>query len=277
MNLDKALNNTLDEYAQKLFHHNYNELSFADQNKVMDFMNDSLHPAWKPIIIGDTAFPYYISNTGLVKNSNTLELRSPSKTPNGYLRIILYAKNKKCTINIHQLVAMMFLSNDNPSAKIYIDHINGDKTCNWVGNLEWVTPQENTLRAIKMGLADPHCRNQVSGSKSGVSKYTEDQAHTACKLLEQGLSNKEISDQLNLPTEFIRSLKRGVWKHVTSQYNIPQPEKRQYYSDDFRNKIRKLIDDGLSDKEIAYMMGLPEPDHYGIRYVNKIRSRYLKR
>lgn len=277
MNLDKAMENILNEYAQKLFSKNYYELSFVDQCKTAEFMNDSLHPKWKPIIIDDTIFPYYISNTGLIKNSNTLKLRSPSKSLNGYLRIILYTKNKKCAVSIHRLVAMAFLSNDDPSRKIYIDHINGDKTCNWVGNLEWVTPQENTLRAIKLGLTDPHYRNQVSGSKSGVSKYTEEQAHAACKLLEQGLSNKEISDQLNISTEFVRSLKRGVWKHITYQYNIPQPEKRQYYSDDFRNKIKKLIDDGLSDKEIAYMMGLPDTNQYGIRYVNKLRSRYLKR
>lgn len=228
---------------------------------------------WQTIYLDGIQSDYSINNYGQIINNETKEYRIPSLANNGYYHITLYRHGKAYTLLIHRLVATYFVKNDNPSLNTYVDHKDGNKQNNCYTNLEWVTPKENTKRAIEMGLTDPRNRNQVKGSKSGVSKHTEEEAHAACKLLEQGLSNKQVSNKLNIDTEFVRSLKRGVWKHITSQYNIPKPEVRRYYSDDFRNNIRNMILLGKSDKEIAILSGLPDPDTYGSRYVNKIRSR----
>lgn len=228
---------------------------------------------WKPIYLNGVTSDYEISNTGLVRNITNNSLRSPFLR-NGYYGVVLYRHGDQYPCSIHRLVAEYFVPNPCPDKNVYVDHIDGNKLNNHYTNLEWVTPKENKQRAIKLGLDNPHHGNQAKGSTSGVSKHTESQAHSACILLEKGLTNKEISNMLGIDTEFVRSLKRGGWKHVTSQYNIPKPEKRNYYSDEIRNNIRTMIDSNLSDVEIANKLNLEDPLSYGRRYVNKIRSRY---
>ena len=228
---------------------------------------------WKDIYLDGIQSSYAISNNGQVMNKNTKELRSPSITNNGYLRIILYNHGKSYPISIHQLVANYFVYNPDPKTKIQVDHKDGNKLNNWDWNLEWVTPKENTQRAIALGLTDPKYRNQAKGSKSGMSNHTEEQAHAACKLLEQGFTNKEIADKIGVDTEFVRSLKRGGWSHISRNYNIPKPEKRLYYSDEMRDNIKILIGCDRTDLEIAKALGLPDPNSYGRKYVSKIRSR----
>ncbi len=51
----------------------------------------------------------------------------------------------------HRLVALQFLPNDDPIRKIFVDHINHDRTDNRIENLRWVTASENN-------------RNKASGS-----------------------------------------------------------------------------------------------------------------
>ena len=236
-------------------------------------MNTTYKIEWKNIYLDGFESCYSISNNGQVLNRDTNELRSPSNN-NGYLRIILYRNGKAYAFSIHQLVAMYFVNNPDTKTRTQVDHKDGNKQNNWFWNLEWVTPKENTQRAIQLGLTDPRHRNQVKGSKSGVSVYNEDDAHNVCKLLEEGLSNKQIADKLKVSSEFVRSIKRGIaWKDISSQYNIPETEKRNYYSDEFRNNVRILIACNRSDLEIARALGLPDPDTYGKKYVNKIRSR----
>lgn len=63
---------------------------------------------------------------------------------------------KSIFIARHRLVALVFVSNDDPENKIEVDHVDGDKTNDCLRDasgkvrLEWVTPEENQRRKNEM-------------------------------------------------------------------------------------------------------------------------------
>jgi len=70
----------------------------------------------------------------------------------GYFRIkpLNHAKKELPMTSVHQLIARTFIPN--PDNKPYVNHIDGNKINNAISNLEWVTPQENTQHASRIGL-----------------------------------------------------------------------------------------------------------------------------
>ena len=96
------------------------------------------------------------------------------KNSKGYLFVILFDENKKThNFRIHRLVAKHFVNNPDNDNLIFVDHIDGNKTNNYYKNLEWVTPLENTRRAVKLGLMNSHeidrdyCRKKVICIETG--------------------------------------------------------------------------------------------------------------
>jgi hypothetical protein len=59
---------------------------------------------------------------------------------------------EKATYKVHREVAKAFI--DNPNNLPQVNHKDGNKENNSVGNLEWVTNQENANHAIQNGLWD---------------------------------------------------------------------------------------------------------------------------
>ena len=64
----------------------------------------------------------------------------------GYRVVSLSKKGVIKSHRIHRLVAQAFIPN--PLNKPLVHHINGDKLCNIIWNLEWVTAKENRLYYI---------------------------------------------------------------------------------------------------------------------------------
>ena len=60
----------------------------------------------------------------------------------GYVYISLQLNGKAKSFRLHRLVAKAFLPNPNNLPQI--DHIDNNKENNHVGNLQWVTAQQNT-------------------------------------------------------------------------------------------------------------------------------------
>ena len=112
---------------------------------------------WRPItseMVPNVKLVYWISNLGNVYNAETNSYFNQTIYPDRYVNITLYTQdNKKINALVHRLVCMAFHGIPT-SDKYQVDHINGDKSCNFEGNTEWVTPQENTIRAIEAGLKD---------------------------------------------------------------------------------------------------------------------------
>ena len=89
---------------------------------------------------------YQISNLGNVKslnynNTGRAGLLKPSQLANGYLQVALSKNNNRTMKLVHCLVAEAFIPNPNNLPKV--NHIDEDKTNNYVDNLEWCSAQYN--------------------------------------------------------------------------------------------------------------------------------------
>ena len=102
-------------------------------------------------VVGYEGF-YKVSQEGHVWSVRRERQLSLNLKPNGYVYVQLNVKGVAKTHRVHRLVASAFLSK--PLDKfVVVNHKNGNKSDNNVENLEWVTPRENNLHAIREGLA----------------------------------------------------------------------------------------------------------------------------
>ena len=115
---------------------------------------------WKNLI-NENEF-YLISNFGRVKSCYRQKIRSNGKiftveekilkqsiNKNGYLQVAFYVNEKLKSFITHRLVGNYFIKNKNNLKQI--NHIDGIRTNNKSGNLEWVTSMENNChRCLKL-------------------------------------------------------------------------------------------------------------------------------
>lgn len=249
--LDKFMKNELENYSMELFNKHYELLDLSEIDKLSKYMHDVYHPKWKPIIIDDQDTGYQISNIGNVRGKHGNILKTDMSNA-GYLCINGYWNKSSIKIYIHRAVAQAFIPN--PDNKPVVNHINGIKTCNWVGNLEWVTIKENTDHAVKTGLMN------FKGINHSENVYTEEQVRIACKLLENPDNTLSyISRQSGINRSILYSIRIGnSWKHISSEYNIPKPKSADRFTDDQLEYAAKLLSDpNLSYEIIYHRTGVP--------------------
>jgi hypothetical protein len=121
---------------------------------------------WKPLMAFGIGGLFEVSNYGHVRrckpgrNARVGKMVAARLMPQGYVQVKLRVPGKKHGVikAIHILVASAFLPSPQPDQRV-IDHINGEKTDNRADNLEWVTQQENTRRAVEAGRFHPNGRH----------------------------------------------------------------------------------------------------------------------
>jgi len=180
---------------------------------------------WKDIV--EYEGYYQVSNLGRVKrlkgSPRTLEdkilVNKTKKT--GYKFVCLSVNREFKYKHVHRLVAEAFISN--PNNKLFVNHIDCDKSNNKVSNLEWVTAKENSKHARENVVFN---YNPPTGIDNTVSKQVaqKDLKNNILYLWDNATS---ISKFYNIASTAINRacLKNSIsigfmWEYIEKDYYI---------------------------------------------------------
>lgn len=156
---------------------------------------------WKPVSVQGKLWPYMVSSLGRIRRGE--KILKPGTMRKGYLKVNLWQNGESKAVSLASIVLESF-QGPRPAGR-EINHINGTKTDNRVGNLEWVTSLENHQHATRMGLS-------ARGTKNGSSKLVEAQVLEIRSLLERNITQREIANRYGVDTSLVSLINTGeVW------------------------------------------------------------------
>ena len=88
---------------------------------------------------------YAVTSCGKVWSYKRKKFLEPMTNYKGYLFVNLSKNNEKKKYYIHKLVAEAYIPNPNNLPQV--DHIDNDKTHNYVNNLQWITNRDNCRKS----------------------------------------------------------------------------------------------------------------------------------
>ena len=146
---------------------------------------------------------YRVSSFGRVKNKYC-RILSPFFDKDGYARFRLYTGNgERPHFSAHRLVMLCFVG---PSTLV-VNHIDGDKKNNYLGNLEYCTQLENDQHASRLGL-------KPKGTSHGMSKINNDIAYLI-HLFSSFMVYREIGDYFGIDRRTVKDVLDGrTWSHI---------------------------------------------------------------
>ena len=134
---------------------------------------------------------YTINDKGEIYSDNTGLMKTRNKSNTDYQIInFMTNDNKKKTFRLHRLVLMAFNPVENMD-KLEVNHKDGNKLNNSLENLEWCTSSENQKHAFNIGL-----QKARKGQQSNFSKLQQSDIELIFQLRKQGLTQKEIAEQV---------------------------------------------------------------------------------
>jgi len=149
---------------------------------------------------------FQVSTCGNIRNIKTNNMLASHPDKDGYCVLTLRICGKKKQVKLHRLVGITFI--DNPLGKPCINHKDGVKTNNFVGNLEWATVEENAAHASKYNLIP-------KGEQKYNCKLTEHAVLLIKEALRRGETVISIATDFGVGLSTIGSIKIGRnWKHV---------------------------------------------------------------
>ena len=216
---------------------------------------------WTPVYLDGIKTQYIVSDSARCVNVSTNKELRPLIRQDQRRSFTLYCVGKRHTMMRSILVYMSF-NPDTYDPRMDINHIDGDKTNDFLYNLEQCTRSQNMTHAYKTGLIVPR-----RGEKHGRAVYSDNFVHKICKLISKGYSSGKICDILGLErTAYnysrIYHIHAGYqWKHISSMYDFPKIKKRKRkFNDEQLNQIRSLHDTGLSIKNILKELNIEYND-----------------
>lgn len=153
---------------------------------------------WAPVapymVDGVDPNRYSISTYGRVLSVNRERILPQFITNSGYLRVNFLIDREGKSIcrafSVHRLVLMAFNPIFNMNM-LQVNHLDENKTHNWLWNLEWVTPSENRQYSMKTG------RIKIYGEESPLAKITNAEAERIGYLLSTtNMTSKQIASSI---------------------------------------------------------------------------------
>lgn len=150
---------------------------------------------------------YSVSRSGAVLNSRTGGTRKLYKKPDDYIVTQLWRGNKAKAARVHRLVWEAFRG-PIPTGK-EINHADGDKSNNNLGNLECVTRSRNMQHAMDHGM-------YPIGEKHPYAKLTEAQVAEVRERRRRGESVQGIAKSCGINWHSVHGIVYGrTWRRVS--------------------------------------------------------------
>lgn len=221
---------------------------------------------------------------GIIPNMYTIDIngnvwsyfrnnyKSPSPDKDGYFRVgFRCIDNSTKWLHIHRLVAMAFIPiperlQEYSYDTLVVNHINGIKTDNRFGNLEWCTAVENTYHANNTGL------NNNRGESVYNSRFTNEQVLFIADRLLENYSYYDICKMINLEPTEENMLLIGRIKTKYSYSSIT----KDYDFSNYHSGVGKTFTDAEVHKICEFFQMVNETNMYnGKRYGVKEAMNYI--
>lgn len=175
---------------------------------------------WRPVVGYEGL--YEVSNWGALRSLDRVKTNpiagehivkgkvlNPVKNQKGYLRFILWKDGKKFSAGVHRLVAAAFIPNLHNYPEI--NHKDGLKDNNYLGNLEWCTTKENIKHSYVTGLrALDHAQGEKNGRSKLSSKQVKEIRNMGNTIRQIDLAELYGVSQLTIS----KILNRKLWTHI---------------------------------------------------------------
>ncbi len=160
---------------------------------------------WKTV----PGFPEYeVSDAGAVRTRATGHIKTPSTDRHGYARVQLSQRGRPRCQSVHTLVALAFIGPRRGNN--VVNHVDGNKTNNRPGNLEYATYRQNSLHAHRAGLVPVR-----RGAAHPSTRLTDNDIRDIFNKAAAGTPRRELENHYSVgPTALWCILSRESWRHV---------------------------------------------------------------